>query len=121
MTQWRGKFCVKLNVTNPGAVSWFLDKVGSIQAHLEMEYILLEGGERNLFEEQSLRPPEALGGDTYISLLADVAARIGDSTIMSAGTRCIVRFVSDRFLNQCSAFCNPVCSSGLATNQSFSG
>ncbi|XP_041854016.1 SITS-binding protein [Melanotaenia boesemani] len=88
MSQWQGKFCVKLNLTNPGAVSWFMDRVGSLQAHLGMEYIMLEGGERNLFEEQALRPPQALGGDRYIELLADVATRIGDSTIiMTAGTR----------------------------------
>uniref|UniRef100_A0A673BAU3 Si:ch211-236l14.4 n=1 Tax=Sphaeramia orbicularis TaxID=375764 RepID=A0A673BAU3_9TELE len=85
--QWRGKFCVKLNITNPGAVSWFLDRVGSLQAHLGMEYIMLEGGEGNLFEEQALRPPQSLGGDRYISLLADLATRIGDSTIMTAGTQ----------------------------------
>ncbi|XP_004563426.3 SITS-binding protein isoform X1 [Maylandia zebra] len=87
MSQWRGKFCVKLNITNPGAVSWFLDRVGALQTHLGMEYIMLEGGEGNLFEEQALRPPQALGGDKYISLLADLATRIGDSTIMTAGTR----------------------------------
>ncbi|XP_029993041.1 SITS-binding protein isoform X2 [Sphaeramia orbicularis] len=87
MSQWRGKFCVKLNITNPGAVSWFLDRVGSLQAHLGMEYIMLEGGEGNLFEEQALRPPQSLGGDRYISLLADLATRIGDSTIMTAGTQ----------------------------------
>uniref|UniRef100_A0A3P9CMR5 Si:ch211-236l14.4 n=1 Tax=Maylandia zebra TaxID=106582 RepID=A0A3P9CMR5_9CICH len=87
MSQWRGKFCVKLNITNPGAVSWFLDRVGALQTRLGMEYIMLEGGEGNLFEEQALRPPQALGGDKYISLLADLATRIGDSTIMTAGTR----------------------------------
>ncbi|KAK2842045.1 hypothetical protein Q5P01_012245 [Channa striata] len=87
MSHWRGKFCVKLNITNPGAVSWFLDRVGSLQAHLGMEYITLEGGEGNLFEEQALRPPQALGGDKYISLLADLATRTGESTIMTAGTR----------------------------------
>ncbi|XP_063755781.1 SITS-binding protein isoform X2 [Eleginops maclovinus] len=87
MSQWRGKFCVKLNITNPGAVSWFLDRVGSLQAHLGMEYVVLEGAEGNLFEEQALRPPQALGGDKYISLLADMATRIGDSTIVTAGTR----------------------------------
>uniref|UniRef100_A0A672G825 Si:ch211-236l14.4 n=1 Tax=Salarias fasciatus TaxID=181472 RepID=A0A672G825_SALFA len=87
MSQWRGKFCVKLNITNPGAVSWFLDRVGSLQAHLGMEYITLEGGEGNVFEEQALRPPQALDGDKYISLLADLATRIGDSSIMTAGTR----------------------------------
>lgn len=87
MSQWRGMFCVKLNVTNPGAVSWFLDRVGSLQTHLGMEYVMLEGGEGNLFEEQALRPPQALTGDKYISLLADLATRIGDSTIVTAGTR----------------------------------
>ncbi|KAM7002713.1 SITS-binding protein isoform 1-T2 [Tautogolabrus adspersus] len=87
MSQWRGKFCVKLNITNPGAVSWFLDRVGSLQAHLGMEYVILEGGEGNLFEEQGLRSPQALNGDNYISLLADVATRIGNTTIVTAGTR----------------------------------
>ncbi|KAM9377482.1 SITS-binding protein [Pholidichthys leucotaenia] len=87
MSQWRGKFCVKLNITNPGAVSWFLDRVGALQAHLGMEYIMLEGGEGNVFEDQALRPPQSLSGDNYISLLADMATRIGDSTIMTAGTR----------------------------------
>lgn len=87
MSHWRGTFCVKLNITNPGAVSWFLDRVESLQAHLGMEYIVLEGGEGNLFEEQTLRPPEVLSGDRYISLLADVATRMGDSTIVTAGTR----------------------------------
>ncbi|XP_068459143.1 SITS-binding protein [Clinocottus analis] len=87
MSQWRGKFCVKLNITNPGAVSWFLDRVGALQAHLGMEYVMLEGGEGNLFEGQVLRPPQTLGGDEYISLLADLATRIGDSTIVTAGTR----------------------------------
>uniref|UniRef100_A0A3Q1J591 Glycosyl hydrolase family 31 C-terminal domain-containing protein n=1 Tax=Anabas testudineus TaxID=64144 RepID=A0A3Q1J591_ANATE len=87
MSHWRGKFCVKLNITNPAAVSWFLDRVGSLHSHLGMEYIVLEGGEGNLFEEQALRPPQALGGDKYISLLADLGTRIGNSTIMTAGTR----------------------------------
>lgn len=87
MSQWRGMFCVKLNISNPGAVSWFLDRVGSLQAHLGMEYVTLEGGEGNLFEEQGLRSPHALSGDKYISMLADLATRIGDSTIVTAGTR----------------------------------
>lgn len=78
---------MKLNITNPGAVSWFLDRVESLQAHLGMEYIMLEGGEGNLFEEQTLRPPEALSGDGYVRLLAGVATRMGDSTIVTAGTR----------------------------------
>lgn len=78
---------MKLNLTNPGAVSWFLDRLGSLQTHLGMEYVTLEGGEGNLFEEQALRPPPALAGDKYIELLADLAARMGDSTVMTAATR----------------------------------
>lgn len=85
LSQWRGKFCVKLNLTNPEAVSWFLDRVGSLQAHLGMEYILLEGAEGNVLEEQALRP-HSLSGDRYISLLADLASRIGN-TIVTAGTQ----------------------------------
>ncbi|KAG9333490.1 hypothetical protein JZ751_011498 [Albula glossodonta] len=70
LMQWKGNFCVKLNITNPAAVNWFLDKVGGLQAHLEMEYVTLEGGEGNPFEEQALRLPRAVAGDRYIGLLA---------------------------------------------------
>lgn len=87
MSQWRGAFCVKLNVSNPEAVSWFLDRVGSLQAHLGMEYVILEGGEGNPFDEQALRAPQSLTGDRYIGQLADLATRMGDSTIVTAGTR----------------------------------
>lgn len=86
LSQWRGKFCVKLNLTNPEAVSWFLDRVGSLQARLGMEFIMLEGGEGNVFEEQALRPPQSLSGDRYISLLADLASRIRN-TMVTAGTQ----------------------------------
>ncbi|CAB1323644.1 unnamed protein product [Coregonus sp. 'balchen'] len=79
LTQWRGQFCVKLNISNPEAVSWFLDRVGLLQARLGMEYILLEGAEGN--------PLDLGGGDQYIGQLADVAARIEESAIMNAGTR----------------------------------
>uniref|UniRef100_A0A4W5NZY6 Si:ch211-236l14.4 n=1 Tax=Hucho hucho TaxID=62062 RepID=A0A4W5NZY6_9TELE len=79
LTQWRGQFCVKLNISNPEAVSWFLDRVGLLQARLGMEYIHLEGAEGN--------PLDLGGGDQYIGQLADVAARIEESAIMNAGTR----------------------------------
>uniref|UniRef100_W5LBR6 Si:ch211-236l14.4 n=1 Tax=Astyanax mexicanus TaxID=7994 RepID=W5LBR6_ASTMX len=87
LTQWRGKYCVKLNITNPKAVNWFLERVGSLHSRLGMEYIILEGGEGNPFEEQALRPPPALAGDEYVGLLAGLAERIGDNAIVSAGTR----------------------------------
>ncbi|XP_056108067.1 SITS-binding protein [Rhinichthys klamathensis goyatoka] len=87
LTQWKGKYSVKLNITNPKATNWFLDKVDSLHSHLGMEYVILEGGEGNLFEEQALRPPLASVGDEYITLLADLAEKIGDNTIVTSGTR----------------------------------
>uniref|UniRef100_A0A672LAA3 SITS-binding protein-like n=1 Tax=Sinocyclocheilus grahami TaxID=75366 RepID=A0A672LAA3_SINGR len=87
LTQWKGKYSVKLNITNPEATNWFLDKVDSLHSHLGMEYVILEGGEGNPFEEQALRPPLALVGDEYIRLLADLAERIGENTIVTSGTR----------------------------------
>ncbi|XP_017573015.1 SITS-binding protein [Pygocentrus nattereri] len=87
LTLWRGKYCVKLNITNPEAINWFLERVGSLHSRLGMEYVILEGGEGNPFKEQALRPPPALTGDEYVGLLADLAERIGDNAIVSAGTR----------------------------------
>ncbi|KTF92835.1 hypothetical protein cypCar_00033166 [Cyprinus carpio] len=87
LTQWKGKYSVKLNISNPEATNWLLDKVDSLHSHLGMEYVILEGGEGNPFEEQVLRPPLAWVGDEYIRLLADLAERIGDNTIVTSGTR----------------------------------
>uniref|UniRef100_A0AAV2KZS7 protein-tyrosine-phosphatase n=1 Tax=Knipowitschia caucasica TaxID=637954 RepID=A0AAV2KZS7_KNICA len=85
LSQWQEKFCVKLNLTNPSAVSWFLDRVGSLQARLGVEYMVLEGAEGSALEEQALRT-QSLSGDRYISLLADLASRI-ENTIVTAGTQ----------------------------------
>lgn len=90
LTQWKGKYSVKLNITNPEATNWFLDKVDSLHSHLGMEYVILEGGEGNPFEEQALRPPLAWVGDEYIRLLADLAERMGENTIVTSGTRYLV-------------------------------
>ncbi|XP_065148307.1 SITS-binding protein [Paramisgurnus dabryanus] len=87
LTQWKGKYSVKLNITNPKATHWFLDNVDILHSHLGMEYVILEGGEGNPFEEQALRSPLALVGDEYIGLLAQLAERIGDNTIVTSGTR----------------------------------
>ncbi|XP_041073753.1 SITS-binding protein-like [Polyodon spathula] len=87
LTKWKGKFSVKLNITNHAAVNWFLDKVSSLQAKLGVEYITLEGGEGNPFTEQALEPPKTLAGDEYIGLFAEIAAKIGNSSIITAGTR----------------------------------
>ncbi|KAJ8340048.1 hypothetical protein SKAU_G00346810 [Synaphobranchus kaupii] len=86
LTQWKEKFCVKLNVSNPAAVAWFIERVSSLCTQLNVEYLVLEGGERNPFEEHGLRPPKALARDKYIQLLAGVATRIRNSAIVTAGT-----------------------------------
>ncbi len=92
LTQWKKKYSVKLNITNPRATNWFLDKVDSLHSHLGMDYIILEGGEGNPFEEQALRPSLAWVGDEYIRLLADLAERIGENTIVTSGSRYLVEF-----------------------------
>ncbi|XP_059917514.1 SITS-binding protein isoform X1 [Gadus macrocephalus] len=85
LSQWGGHFCVKLNLTSPAGVGWFLDRVGALQDLVAMEYVLLEGAVAAPPEGPGpLRP---LGGERYIGLLADVAARMGESAIMTAGTR----------------------------------
>ncbi|XP_061100399.1 SITS-binding protein-like isoform X2 [Conger conger] len=87
LTHWKEKFCVKLNVSNPAAVAWFIERVSSLRALLGVEYLVLEGGERNPFQEHGLCPPKALARDEYIQLLAEVATRISNSVIVTAGTR----------------------------------
>ncbi|TRY77600.1 hypothetical protein DNTS_024423 [Danionella cerebrum] len=87
LTQWKGKYSVKLDITNPKATDWFLDKVDSLHSLLGMEYIILEGGEGNPFEEQALRTPLSPVGDEYIGLLGELAEKIGDNAIVTSGTR----------------------------------
>lgn len=87
LTQWEGKFCVKLNLSNPAAVSWLLDRVEGLQSQLDAEYVILEGGEGAPSPERGPRLPKAAAGDQYIRLLAAVAAKMGDSTVVTAGTR----------------------------------
>ncbi|XP_028815122.1 SITS-binding protein [Denticeps clupeoides] len=85
LTEWKGKYCVKLNLSNPEVVTWFLDKVSVLRSHLGMEYIILEGGEGDLFD--ALRPLPSVSGDEYIQYLVALAGRIGDSAILTSGTR----------------------------------
>ncbi|XP_031420220.1 SITS-binding protein [Clupea harengus] len=87
LMQWKGKYCVKLNLSNPEAVNWFLERVSVLQAHLGMEYVILEGGEGSLFEEQAPQYTQALSGDEYVQQLVELAGRIGDTTIVTSGTR----------------------------------
>ncbi|XP_057186463.1 SITS-binding protein isoform X2 [Triplophysa rosa] len=107
LTQWKGKYSVKLNITNPEATNWFLDKVDILRSHLGMEYVIMEGGEGNPFEEH-LKTPLALVGDEYIGLLADLAERIEDNAIVTSGTRSSHKPLF-------------ICMSALESNWSYSG
>ncbi|KAL2094137.1 hypothetical protein ACEWY4_011449 [Coilia grayii] len=86
LTQWKGKYCVKLNLSNAEAVDWFLERVSVLQAHLSMEYVILEGGEGGPLEEAA-QSTHALSGDDYAQQLVELAGRIGDNTIVTSGTR----------------------------------
>ncbi|XP_005988077.1 SITS-binding protein [Latimeria chalumnae] len=87
LTKWKGKFSVKLDVTNNAAVNWYIDKVATLQRQLGFEYVTFEGGEGNIFMEQALHPPKVLEGDNYAELFAAVVSRFGNTTIITAGTR----------------------------------
>lgn len=87
LTKWKGQLSVQLNVTSQAAVLWYLDRVSLLKQRLGAEYVVFEGGENNPFLEQAIPPPLELRGDKYICTLASMAATLGDSSIISAGTR----------------------------------
>ncbi|KAI4878104.1 hypothetical protein NFI96_027896 [Prochilodus magdalenae] len=83
MSPWKGDICVKLNISNPAAVRWFLERVGNWSAQLDAEYVILEGGEGSLSDGL----PEIQVGQEYIQLLAGLAIRVGRTAIMTSGSR----------------------------------
>lgn len=87
LTQWKGRYCVKLNLSNAEAADWFLERVSMLQSHLAMEHIILEGGEGAGLEEHFSPAAQTLTGDDYAQQLVELAGRIGDSTIVTSGTR----------------------------------
>lgn len=78
---------MKLNLSNPEAVNWFQERVSVLQSHLGMEYIILEGGEGSPLEEQTSLSTQGLSGDDYVQQLVEMAERLGDTTIVTSGTR----------------------------------
>ncbi|XP_069480227.1 SITS-binding protein-like [Ambystoma mexicanum] len=87
LTKWKGQFSVRLNVTCEAAVTWYLDTVSKLQKKLGAEYVTFEGGDSNTFTEQSVHPPASLEGDSYITYFAMIASKLGNSSILTAGTR----------------------------------
>uniref|UniRef100_A0ACB8G300 Uncharacterized protein n=2 Tax=Sphaerodactylus townsendi TaxID=933632 RepID=A0ACB8G300_9SAUR len=87
LTKWKGQLSVLLNVTSQAAVLWYMDQVRLLKQRVGAEYVVLEGGEGNLFMEQAIQSPVELKGDKYIYMLALIAATLGNSSVMSVGTR----------------------------------
>ncbi|XP_066475715.1 SITS-binding protein-like [Tiliqua scincoides] len=87
LTKWKGQLSAQLNVTSQAAVLWYMDRASLLKQSLGAEYVIFEGGESSLFMEQAIPPPLELRGNKYICTLASMAATLGDSSIISAGTR----------------------------------
>ncbi|MEE6499360.1 hypothetical protein FKM82_003422 [Ascaphus truei] len=87
LTKWKGQFSGRLNITSEAAVKWYLNTVSTLRKKLGAEYMTFEGVEGNTFMEQSIQPPKGLEGDSYTGFLALLAAKLGNSTIITASTR----------------------------------
>ncbi|OCT83913.1 SITS-binding protein [Xenopus laevis] len=87
LTKWKSQFSVRLNITSENAVNWYLNTVRALKHKLGAEYVTFEGVEGNTFLEQSIQPPMGQEGDRYTGFLAEMAAKLGNSTIVTATTR----------------------------------
>nr|XP_020639835.1 SITS-binding protein-like [Pogona vitticeps] len=87
LTRWKGQFSACLNLTSQAAVLWYMDQVRFLKHQLGAEYVVFEGGEGNLFMEQAIPAPTKLRGEKYLHILTLMAAALGNSSIISAGTR----------------------------------
>ncbi|KAM6461626.1 SITS-binding protein-like isoform 2-T2 [Liasis olivaceus] len=87
LTKWKGQFSACLNITSQTAVLWYLSQVNLLKQQLGAKYVVFEGGEGNMFMEQAIPPPVDLRGDKYIRIFALMAAMLGNSSIITGGTR----------------------------------
>ncbi|NWH60790.1 SP15 protein, partial [Geococcyx californianus] len=87
LTTWKGRLCVRLNVTSEAALSWYLARARHLQQALGATYVVFEGAEGNAFLEQAVPPPAELLGDGYTEALATALVTLGNATIISAGAR----------------------------------
>ncbi|KAJ7344291.1 hypothetical protein JRQ81_000241 [Phrynocephalus forsythii] len=87
LTRWKGQFSARLNVTSQAAILWYMEQARLLKQQLGAEYVVFEGGEGNLFVEQAIPPPTELRGERYLCSLALMAAALGNSSIISAGSR----------------------------------
>ncbi|NXW79212.1 SP15 protein, partial [Hirundo rustica] len=87
LTTWKGQLCARLNVTSEAALRWYLARARRLRQALGAAYVAFEGVEGNSFLEQDVPAPAELAGDGYTEVLAAALATLGNSTVISAGTR----------------------------------
>ncbi|XP_038663258.1 SITS-binding protein isoform X2 [Scyliorhinus canicula] len=87
LMKWRGKFAVKLNISNEESCDWFLAQALRLQRRTEVKYLTLEGGEGSPYIDQLQQHSWQLGSDEYIIQFAQLAEKLGNTTIISTATR----------------------------------
>nr|P19965.2 RecName: Full=SITS-binding protein; AltName: Full=SP105 [Tetronarce californica]CAA34209.1 4-acetamido-4'-isothiocyanostilbene-2, 2'-disulphonic acid-binding protein [Tetronarce californica] len=87
LMKWKGKFAVKLNISNEEAQDWFIEQVHSLQRRLEVDYVNLEVGVGSPYVGQAQHHSCRLCGDDYINQFALLAEKLGNGTTVSAATR----------------------------------
>ncbi|XP_077316919.1 SITS-binding protein-like [Lithobates pipiens] len=87
LTRWKGQFSVRLNISNNGAATWYLNSVKRLINKLGPKYIMFEGVGGNTFLEQSIQPPRGFEADRYTEMLVGAVTNLGNSAIVTACTR----------------------------------
>lgn len=87
LMKWRGRFAVKLNISDEEAQDWFIEQVRTLQRRVEVNYITLEVGVGSPYLWQAQHHSCRLCGDEYINQFALLAQKLGNATIISAATR----------------------------------
>ncbi|NXJ68010.1 SP15 protein, partial [Rostratula benghalensis] len=85
LTLWKGRLCARLNVTSEVALSWFLARARRLRQALGATYVVVEGAEGNVLQDQALPPPPEPAGDRYTGVLAAALVALGNRTVISAG------------------------------------
>ncbi|XP_048401745.1 SITS-binding protein isoform X2 [Stegostoma tigrinum] len=85
--KWRGKFVVKLNLSNEEARDWFVAQAHRLHRRLEVKYITLEGGEGRPNIEWFQHHSGQFSSDEYITQFTLLAEELGNTTIISTATQ----------------------------------
>ncbi|XP_048463187.1 SITS-binding protein [Rhincodon typus] len=85
--KWRGKFVVKLNLSNEEARDWFVAQAHRLHRRLEVKYITLEGGEGRPNIDWFQHHSGQFSSDEYITQFTLLAEELGNTTIISTATQ----------------------------------